>query len=100
MRKREMSYKDYGMTRDEVKYVSDFCKKAGEKEKAYIKAALSALSVYCASYVFLSLTLNISYEQMDRERGIYINKGDFYAYRRMGVAAIKRWMILYGIWEM
>ncbi len=42
----------------------------------------------------------VSYERMEREHYIYINKYDFYAYRRCGVAAIKRWMILYGIWEM
>lgn len=95
-----MSYNDHGMTKEEVKYVSDFCKNANEKEKEYIREALSSLSPYIASYVYLSLIDGVSYDRMEREHYIYINKYDFYAYRRCGIAAIKRWMILYGIWEM
>ena len=42
------------------------------------------------------LTNGINYCQLHCDFG----KGDFYGYRSQGMAAIKRWMILYGIWEM
>ena len=33
MRKREMSYSDYGMTDNEVRYIKDFCYHADEEQK-------------------------------------------------------------------
>lgn len=95
-----MSYEDHGMTKEEYKYVIDFCKKAGENEKEYIREALSSLPRYHAKCVYDSLTANMSYEKMDRKNSIYISKVDFYAYKRYGAAEIKEWMICHGIWEM
>ena len=42
---------------------------------------------------------NLFYEDICAKNYLYIGKGDFYGHRRQGMAAIKRWMILYGIWE-
>lgn len=95
-----MSYEDYGMTDAEVRYVKEFCRNANEYEKKIIKNALSELQPYIAPYVYYSLVDNISYDNMSKKKYIYIGKGDFYGHRRQGMDAIKRWMILYGIWEM
>lgn len=100
MRKREMSYEDYGMTNDEVKYIKEFCKNADTSNQGLIKCALAELSPYIAPYVFYSLVDNLSYEDICAKNYLYIGKGDFYGHRRQGMAAIKRWMILYNIWEM
>lgn len=100
MRTREMSYKDYGITDDEVRYIKDFCRNANNQEKEIIRNALAELQPYISPYVFYSLVNNLSYEDICARNYIYIGKGDFYGYRRQGMAAIKRWMILYGIWEM
>ena len=100
MRKREMSYKNYGIDEAEVRYIKDFCRNANEDEKIIIKNALSELQPYIAPYVYYSLVDNVSYDIMSAKNYIYIGKGDFYGHRRQGMAAIKRWMILYGIWEM
>ena len=100
MRTREKSYSDYGITDDEVKYIKEFCRNANKEEQHIIRAALSELSPYIAPYVFYSLVDNLSYEDICAKNYLYIGKGDFYGYRRQGMAAIKRWMILYGIWEM
>lgn len=100
MRTREMSYEDYGITDEEKKYIIDFCRKADEKKKEFIKIALSELQPYIAPFVFYSLVDNLSYEDICAKNYLYIGKGDFYGHRRQGMAAIKRWMILYGIWEM
>ena len=43
---------------------------------------------------------NLSYEDLCAKNYLYIGNGEFYRYCRKGMAAIKRWMILYGIWEM
>ena len=100
MRKREMSYSDYGITDQEVKYIKGFCQNANDDEKHIIKTALSELTPYIAPFIFYSLVDNLSYDDICAKKYIYIGKGDFYGHRRQGMAAIKRWMILYGIWEM
>ena len=100
MRKREMSYSDCGITEEEVRYIKDFCYHAGEEQKNFIRYALAELQPYIAPYVFYSLVDNLSYEEICAKNYLYIGKVDFYGHRRQGMAAIKRWMILYGIWEM
>ena len=71
-----------------------------DEQKKLIKYALSELVPYIAPYVFYSLVDNLSYEDICAKNYLYIGKGDFYGHRRQGMAAIKRWMILYGNWEM
>lgn len=100
MRKRLMSYKDYGMTKQEVKYVNNICRNANDSETYIIDTALKEISPYIAPYVKKHLTEKKSYEKLCGENYIYLGKGDFYGECRYIVAAIKRWMILYGIWEM
>lgn len=100
MRTREKSYSNYGMTEDEADYVKSFCRNADEKQRKIIKYALSELQPYIAKIVYDSLVKGLSYEDICAKNYIYIGKGDFYGHRRKGMAAIKRWMILYGIWEM
>ena len=100
MRTREKSYSDYGMTEDEVRYIKNFCRNADEEHQLLIKYALADLNPYIAPYVFYSLVGNLSYEGICAKDYLYIGKGDFYGYRRQGMAAIKQFMIIYGIWEM
>ena len=101
MRTREKSYKDYGLTDNEIDYIKKFCTKANtEQQKTIIEIALSELSPYIASKCLESLINNKSYDDLCKEEYLYICKGDFYGYRRKGMAAIKRWMIWNNIWEM
>lgn len=99
MRNREMSLEDHGVSeKDKVKILC-FCTYANEKEKEIIKIALSELPSYISQYVYRSLTENMSYDAICKQDYIYLSCGDFYAYRRKGIGAIKRWMILYGLWD-
>ena len=98
MRTRQKTYSDYGISDAEVKRIKDFCHYANDEEKMIIKTALSELDPYIAPYVYFSLVDNLSYEDICARNYLYIGKGDFYGHRRRGMAAIKRWMILYGIW--
>ena len=100
MRTREKSYSDYGITEEEVIYIKNFCQNADDEQTKIIKYALSELTPYIAPHIYESLTKNLSYEDICAKNYLYIGKGDFYGHRRQGMAAIKRWMILYGIWEM
>lgn len=100
MRTREMSYSDYGITDDEIPYIKEFCKNANDDEKGIIDTALSELTPYIIPHVRKHLINGLSYEKLCAKEYIYLGKGDFYGKCRQGMAAIKRWMILYGIWEM
>ena len=100
MRTREKSYQDHGITEEEKLYILAFCRNADDEQRLVIKNALAELNPYIAPYVFYSLVDNLSYEDICAKNYLYIGKGDFYGHRRQGMAAIKRWMILYGIWEM
>lgn len=100
MRTREMSYSDYGITKEEKEYIKAFCRNAGEEEKQIIKEALAEIHPYIAPYIYKSLVENLSYDNICKKNYLYMCMVDFYAYRRQGMAAIKRWMILYGVWKM
>ena len=64
MRTREMSYSDYGMTDNEVRYIKDFCYHADEEQKNLIRYALAELQPYIAPFVYYSLVDNLSYEDI------------------------------------
>ncbi len=99
MRTREKSYSDYGISTEEKEYILDFCRTATEANKAIIKSALSELSPYVAPYIYVSLTEGMSYDKMIVKQEIYMSKEDFYGYRRKGIEAIKRHMLLLGVWD-
>lgn len=99
MRTREKSYKDYGITEDEKKYILNFCRTAGEKDKELVKKALKELNPYISPHIYRSLTENLSYDDLCKTDYLYMHSVDFYAYRRKGIAAIKRHMIQDGIWN-
>lgn len=101
MRTREKTYEDYGLSVNEIKYIKDICKNADtEQKKKIIEIALSELSPYIAGKCLESLIKNKSYDDLCKEEYLFIAKADFYGYRRKGMAAIKRWMILNNIWEL
>ena len=101
MRTREKSYEDYGLTDDEVSYIKEFCFNSNkEQQEQIIKVALSELSPYIAFKCLDSLINKKSYDDLCKEEYLFIGKGDFYGHRRQGMAAIKRWMQFYNIWEM
>lgn len=99
MRRREMSYEDYGMTKSEARYVKNFCINSNDEEKLLIKNALSDLNPYISPHIYFSLIDGLSYDDLAMNKSIYISKVDFYGHRRKGIADIKKWMILCGKWN-
>lgn len=100
MRTREMSYADHGIETAEIKYIHRFCENANDEEDAIIRIALLDIKSDMFQPVYDSLRYGKSYETLDKEKYLHIGKDDFYGYRRQGMAAIKRWMTIYNIWEM
>ncbi len=100
MQNRKKSYKDHGVFDNEIGYIKSFCQNSNEAEKEIIRIALSEMDPYIAGNVYKNLVDGLSYEKICKKDYLFIGKGDFYGYCRRGVGAIKRWMILYNIWEM
>ncbi len=101
MRTRQKSYGDYGLTKDEIHYIKEFCFNSNsEQQEKIIKVALSELSPYIALKILDSLIHNKSYEDLCKEEYVFLGKGDFYGHRRQAMEAIKRWMIWNNVWEL
>lgn len=99
MRNRLKSLEDHDVSEPDKVKVLNFCANATETERQLIKTALSELPPYISYYVYRSLTENMSYDAICKQDYIYMGCGDFYAYRRQGIGAIKRWMIWSGLWD-
>ena len=99
MRKREMSYQDYGITKEEKNYIFNFCQNSDEEEKQFIKIALSKLNPYISPIIFKCLVEKLSFDELDKQEYMYVSKVDFYAEKRYGVYCIKNWMILNRKWN-
>lgn len=101
MRTREKSYRDYGVSKEDKNRILTFCRHAEESklDKMIVKSALGEIaSAYVALVLYEALTQGLSYEKLDERRGLAIGKEDFYGYRRKGIEAIKRYMILTNKW--
>lgn len=100
MKTRQTSYGDYGIDKAEINVILEFCKNANDEWRDIIRAALDVeMDKYKADVVFKALTEGISYDVMFQQDYLYMTKQDFYGYRRKGMEAVKRWMILYNIWD-
>ena len=101
MKTRNKSYTNYGITVDDKVKILEFCQNAETNtDKMIIRSALNELGApYIALIIYEALTQGISYEKLDKKRGLVIGKEDFYGYRRKGMEAVKRYMQLTGRWE-
>lgn len=99
MRTRRTSYKDYGISDEEVEYIIKFCLNSNDEEKELIKEALSKLNPYISPIIFQSLVSKKSYEKLCQKDYLYIGKEDFYGYRRLGIYHIKDWLKLHNRWK-
>lgn len=96
MRTRNKNYSDYGMTDQEKDQILAFCRDAGEEDREIIFFALKELPPYMVPYIFMSLVDGKSYEKLDAQYGMAMSKEDFYGYRRKGIEAVKRYLLMCG----
>lgn len=89
---RRTSYKDYGLTEQEARFLLAYCKSDKADRKIIMECAAYSNS-NIAYYLFKSVVENRSY---DRLGYVPITKGDFYAYRRKLLAELKDKLITSG----
>lgn len=89
---RYLSYKDYGLSDEEIKYILSYCR-SDRADKELIKQASEQVNIDLAGYLYQSVMHKESYEKLGR---VPISKGDFYAYRRRLLARLKKELIEQG----
>lgn len=96
MRTRDKGYGDYDITEEEKNQILSFCRKSGKEDREIIFFALKELPPYIMPYIYISLIDGKSFEKLDALYNIALSKSDFYGYRRKGIEALKRYMLICG----
>lgn len=100
MRKRNMSYANYGIDEEEEKRLKEYCKKADQIDQSYLLQSAYCANASIASDIFYSLTAGLSYDKLSAIRYIPMSRPDFYAYQRAALAQFKDFLIQIGKWGM
>ena len=89
MRKREMSYTEYGFSPGEEQDLKHYCRSPDFTDHdTLIQAAISA-NPSIAADLYYSLVRGLSFERINDIKYIPISKVDFYAYQRAFLAKYK-----------
>lgn len=96
LRKRRTYYRDYGINEEEMKKIRAYCLNLDEKESALLQQVCEETNPFIAEQLYESLTEKKSYEKIDVENFIHLNREDFYGYQRLAVAKFHRILILTG----
>ena len=92
MRTREMKLKHYGITFEENKWALEQAR-LKENEKL-VRLAAEQSNPNIADGIIRSLVTGESYDKMNKVKDMYINRDDFYAYRRQATYIF--WILLNG----
>lgn len=90
---RDMYLADYGMTKDDSKKITEYCKRAKGFEQQLILQAAQEVYSEIAPYLFLNLTTGLGYDRIGK---IPMQRKDFQGYRRKTIETYNRYMILNG----
>lgn len=95
MKLRNRSYEDYGISKEESRYLLNLCRRRDEIVESCLIKALQTEDEVIREDLYLSLKDNLSYDKLyyDYYRDIFINKVDFYAHRRMVLYLFKKKLI-------
>lgn len=86
MKRREMRYSDYNMSKQQVRELKEKCKKLDAEESIALLMCAMKANAGIAPALYFSLATGASYEEVDNAAALPISKGDFYAYRRYCLA--------------
>lgn len=92
MKTREIYFKDYGISDDEVKKLRKRIKAGNYKDHATLVKAANEANNELARYIVPSLLLDLSYDKIDYmlSEDIPCSKSDFYAYQRLTLYIFKK----------
>lgn len=88
---RDTYLKDYGITNDEAKMITAYCRTATGYEQQLILQAAQEVYPEIAPYLFLNLTTGLGYDRMGN---IPMQRKDFQGYRRKTIETYNRYMML------
>lgn len=93
MTTRDTYLKDYGITNDEAKKITAYCRSAAGYDQQLILQAAQEVYPEIAPYLFLNLTTGLGYDRMGN---IPMQRKDFQGYRRKTIETYNRYMMLNG----
>ena len=93
MSARETYLKDYGITEQEGKKITEYCRSAAGYDQQLILQAAQDVYPAIAPYLFINLTTGMGY---DRIGNIPMQRKDFQGYRRKTIETYNRYMLLRG----
>ena len=97
MRIRDMTWKDYGMSKKEKKIVEQFCTDPSAYNLVVIKAAIDSTNKSISKELYNSIVHKQSYAEQCMRNYIPIGEKDFYGYRRKAIYKIYNIMVQSGL---
>lgn len=96
MRVREKGFLDYGISPEEEQKLLGYCRKASTSAGADVSNKLFSITqevnACISSELYISLVWGLSYDKISMFRDVQYSKVDFYGYRRMCLAELKKKM--------
>lgn len=86
---RNASYRDYGISNDEVKNLLMYCRSADFDKKDLLMECANESYPQIADYLVESIVNRMSYERLMGRYYFYYGKSDFYGRRRQTLAIFK-----------
>lgn len=97
LRIRDMTWKDYGMSKRERKIVEKFCADPSAYDLMVIKTSIDSTNKSMATELYNSIVKKQSYAKQSMRNYIPIGEKDFYGYRRKAIHEIYRRMLILGL---
>ena len=89
MRKREMSYQEYGFAPGEEQDLKHYCRSPDFTEHEMLHKAAMEANPSIGPDIYYSLVKKLSYDRLNDTQYIPISKVDFYAYQRLCLKKFK-----------
>ena len=99
MRKREMSYREYGFEPEEERKLKEYCRSVDFNDNDMLLQAAVSSNPVIAADLYYSLVRGLSFDRLNDIRYIPIPKVDFYGYQRNCLAIFRNLLIMCGKWR-
>lgn len=97
MRTREKGYSFYGITKERLSEIKDYCKTTDQTaQRLIVLSAYEAKPVYGTAIAYSLLNNFASYVRVGQKINIDMLERDFYAYRRKAVAILNEKLKIMG----
>lgn len=95
MRTRKKKLSDYGVFPEDEKKILAMCRMADKQERQELmQICIASAPCGIEVYLYWSMTLNMSYDEISKKEYIAATRDDFYGYRRKAMAKFYDWLRL------